>query len=353
MKRTEMTRREFIAAGGGVVGILSSKTAGIGSRAGERHLQTTPGLQTPPGSQTKIQVTIKGKVVLVKTQDRGEGVKKCLEILNTNPFQGKNVLIKPNFNTSDQTPGSTHNDTLRAILARIKEMGGKDVTIGDRSGPEPTEQVLQKKGIYDLAGEFDAEVVNFDELGEDGYVKVNIPKMHWQDGFLIAGPVANAECIVSTCCLKTHQYGGVITMSLKNSVGIVPAKGQPFMRELHASPAQRKMIAEINIAYKPALVIMDGLEAFVDGGPMKGTRKMANVFLAGTDRVAIDAVGTAILKDLKSNDEIMRPPVYAQEQIARAVELGLGATSGADITIETGDKLSEAYAAKIRRILVS
>jgi uncharacterized protein (DUF362 family) len=353
MKRIEMTRREFFAAGGGVVGALSSKAAGFASRAGHGILQIPAGPQAPPGSQTKTLPQIKGSVILVRTQDRTAGVKKCLEILKTNPFQGKNVLIKPNFNTSDPTPGSTHNDTLRAILANVKEMGGKDITIGDRSGPEPTEQVLQKKGIFDLAAEFDAKVVNFDELGDSGYVKVSIPRMHWQDGFLIAGAVAKAECIVSTCCLKTHQYGGVITMSLKNSVGVVPGKGYPYMRELHSSPAQRKMIAEINIAYKPAVVILDGLEAFVDGGPMKGTKKAANVFLAGTDRVAIDAVGTAILKDLKSNDDIMKPRVYEQEQIARAAELGLGATSGADITIETGDKLSAAYAERVRRLLVS
>jgi uncharacterized protein (DUF362 family) len=123
------------------------------------------------------------------------------------------------------------------------------------------------------------------------------------------------------------------------------------MRELHSSPDQRKMIAEINYGFRPALVILDGLEAFVDGGPMTGPRKTASVFLAGTDRVAVDAVGLAILRDLGSNDAIMKTPIFAQGQIARAAELGLGAASAADIVIETGDKASESYADKLRRIL--
>jgi uncharacterized protein (DUF362 family) len=280
-------------------------------------------------------------------------VKKCLDLLKLNPFKGKNVLIKPNFNTSDEAPGSTHNETLKALLERAREMGAKSLTIGDRSGPEPTAQVFDKKGIPALAGSFDAALLNFDELGAEGYVKVTPPGSHWKDGFLIAKPVVGAECLVSTCCLKTHQYGGVFTMSLKNSVGTVPRKGTTLMRELHSSPDQRRMIAEINAAYKPALIVLDGLVAFVDQGPMTGPRKDAGVFLAGTDRVAVDAVGVTVLKQLGSNDAIMKPAIFAQEQIARAVELGLGVSSAADIVIATPDAASEAYAEKIRSILAA
>ncbi len=336
-QRREMTRRGFIgAAGAGVAGlaVLSGKASARGRGRGVRAPSRT-------------------RVVLVRTEDRAEGVRKCLDLLAVNPVRGKSVLVKPNFNTSDATPGSTHNDTLNALLARIRDMGAKGLTIGDRSGPEPTEQVLDKKGIRALAAAYDARVLNFDELGESGYVKVAPPGSHWTDGFLAARPVVEAECVVSTCCLKTHGYGGVFTMSLKNSVGIVPRLGHAFMRELHGSPHQRRMIAEINFAYSPALIVLDGLEAYVDGGPMTGTRKTAGLFLAGTDRVAVDAVGVAVLKELGSNEAIMKPAVFAQEQIARAAELGLGVASAADIDIVTADAAGEAYAEKIRKILVA
>jgi len=338
-KFKEMTRREFFAAGAGVAGAaVLSKNAYPGGWGSPRPVLLAPS---------------KTRVVLVRTEDRAEGVKKCLDLLNINPFKGKSVLVKPNFNTSDETPGSTHNDTMKALLARIRDMGAKGLAIGDRSGPEPTEEVFDKKGIRALAGAFDAKLLNFDELGETGYIKITPPGSHWKDGFLVARPVVESECVVSTCCLKTHQYGGVFTMSLKNSVGVVPRKGNTLMRELHSSPDQRRMIAEINFAYRPALIVLDGLVAFVDEGPMKGPRKDAGVFLAGTDRVAVDAVGVAILKDLGSNDAVMKPAVFAQEQIARAVELGLGVTSAADIVIETPDPASEAYAKRIRDFLTA
>ena len=87
------------------------------------------------------------------------------------------------------------------------------------------------------------------------------------------------------------------------------------------------MIAEVNQPFQPALVILDGVEGFVDGGPMTGKRAQANVLLASADRVAIDAVGVAILKYLGSNEAIMKKKIFEQEQIVRAVELGLGASS--------------------------
>lgn len=350
MKKLEgMSRREFFVAGAGIAGGAALSAGGM-TRGGS---SVSSGRMRMAGIRPALKAGLASgsRVVLVRTDSRADGVKKCFDLLNIDPFKGKSVLIKPNFNTSDETPGSTHADTLKALLGRIREMGAKSLAIGDRSGPEPTPQVFEKKGVPALAASFDAQLLNFDELGVDGYVKITPPGSHWKDGFLIAKPIVEAECVVSTCCLKTHQYGGVFTMSLKNSVGTVPRKGTTLMRELHSSPDQRRMIAEINYAYRPAVVVLDGLLAFVDGGPMTGTRKDAGVFLAGTDRVAVDAVGVAILKELGSNDAVMKPAVFAQEQIARAVELGLGVTSAADIVIETPDATSEAYAERIRKIL--
>ncbi|MEW6456603.1 MAG: DUF362 domain-containing protein [Acidobacteriota bacterium] len=337
----KITRRDFFVMGG--IGLISFK-----SSINSSFFRTKKEEKFPSDKKSKQEKT---PVSLVKTDDRRTGVRKSIEFLNINPFKDKNVLVKPNFNTSHPTPGSTHNDTLREIIIKVKEMGGKKISIGDRSGPETTSLVLQRKNIYELAKELDTEMINFDELGEDGYVKIVPPGSHWKDGFLVAKPIIESECIISTCCLKTHQYGGIFTMSLKNSVGIVSRKGHPFMRELHGSPDMRKMIAEINYAYKPSLIVLDGIEAFVDGGPMTGERKNANVFLAGIDRIAIDAVGLAILKELGSNRDIMERKIFEQEQISRAVELELGIKSPEQIKIITEDKKSSEYSKKLKEIL--
>ncbi len=282
------------------------------------------------------------RVVLLKTENRREGVKKSLDAFGMNPCRGKNVLIKPNFNTADLTPGSTHNDTLVGLVEKVWEMGAKSISLGERSYP-PTREVMEAKGILPLLGKKDVRVINFDDLKEKDWVEFKPKKSHWADGFRVARPILESECLISTGCLKTHQYGGIFTLSMKLHVGVVPTSrhGYDYMRQLHSSPHQRKMIAEINEPFKPQLVILDGVEAFVDGGPATGKRARGEVFLASTDRVAIDAVGVAILKLLGSNESIMRPKIFEQEQIARAVELGLGAASPSEIEVAAADENSQ------------
>jgi uncharacterized protein (DUF362 family) len=137
-------------------------------------------------------------------------------------------------------------------------------------------------------------------------------------------------------------------------VGVVPTSrhGYHYMQELHSSPHQRKMIAEINAPFSPDLVVMDGIDAFVDGGPMTGKRAKGNVFLASMDRVAIDAVGLAVLKVLGSNDQIMGRKIFEQEQIARAVELGLGADSPEAIELVCEDGGGVSYRDRVAAMLM-
>jgi uncharacterized protein (DUF362 family) len=111
------------------------------------------------------------------------------------------------------------------------------------------------------------------------------------------------------------------------------------------------MIAEINTAYQPDLVVMDGIEAFVDGGPASGKKVNSNVILASTDRVAIDAVGVAILRNFGTTPAVSKGTIFQQEQIARSAELGLGVDSPDKITLITDGAESKEYAKKILQIL--
>ena len=89
-----------------------------------------------------------------------------------------------------------------------------------------------------------------DELDADGWELVQAEGSHRQRGFALACPVLQANGVIQTCCLKTHRYGGHFTMSLKSSIRLVakrfPGERHDYMRELHGSPHQRLMIAEVN-----------------------------------------------------------------------------------------------------------
>ncbi len=288
------------------------------------------------------------KVALVKTDDRAKGIAAALKLISFPSPKGKKVLIKPNFNTADPTPGSTHNDTLRQLALEMKTRGASYLTVGDSCGPGNTKEVMEKKGIPALAKETGFDVINFEELPADGWVQFNPPGSHWKNGFSVAKPVAEAEYLLWTCCLKTHGFGGVHSMSLKLAVGVT---NKSVRMQMHQSPDIRRMIAEIHHAFTPQLIVMDGLDIFVDGGPMNGKLVNAGVMIAGTDRIAVDAVGLAVLKNHGSNEAIMSRKIFEQEQIARAVEIGLGIKSPEQIEIVTADPASKEYAGKLREIL--
>ncbi|MCS7286976.1 MAG: DUF362 domain-containing protein [Anaerolineae bacterium] len=307
-----------------------------------------------PSSPTLPQSPAPARVALVRTTDRVEGVRRALALFGTPRVDGKEVLLKPNFNSADPAPGSTHNDVLRTLVEAIWESGARSITVADRSGMGKTRQVMERKGIFAIASELGFRVLVLDELGPEDWVPVKPPGSHWSRGFLFARPILEADVVIQTCCLKTHRYGGHFTLSLKNSVGMVAEygpDGYDYMAELHSSPHQRKMIAEINVAYQPALIVLDGVEAFVTGGPERGKRVRTGVILAGADRVAIDAAGVAILRLFGTTPEVERGPIFSQEQIARAVELGLGVSRPEDIQFLTDDPPSAEFAEQIQEML--
>jgi uncharacterized protein (DUF362 family) len=306
---------------------------------------TTEPSPTAPPEPTATEEAALSRVALVKTRDRAEGVGRALALLGVNPARGNRVLLKPNFNSAHPTPGSTHNDVLRTLVEELWEMGARSITVADRSGMGDTRGVMEQKGVFALAQELGFETLVFDDLADRDWVLTEPADTYWQKGFLIARPCLETDALVQTCCLKTHRYGGQFTLSLKNSVGMVakygPGDGYNYMTELHSSPDQRRMIADINAAYTPGLIVLDGVEAFVNAGPESGKKVWAEVILAGTDRVAVDAVGVALLRHFGTTPEVSSGPIFQQEQIARAVELGLGADRPEKIQLVTDDPASE------------
>jgi uncharacterized protein (DUF362 family) len=300
------------------------------------------------GALASMLAPRRSRVALVRTSDRRRGVTEALRLFDPRGIAGRHVVLKPNFNSADEAPASTHPDTLAQLVTELHERGARAITLGESSGPPQTHGVMAQKGVFDLARDLRFDVVDYEQIADRDWVAFRAA--HWPDGFHLPRLIVDAEYTVSTCCLKTHGFGGVFTMSLKLSVGLTP---KPIRRAMHASPDMRRMIAELNCGYRPNLVVLDGVAAFTDGGPSRGELKPANVMIAGDDRVAVDAVGLAVLKSLGANQAIMGRRIFEQEQIARAVELRLGAASADEIEIVTGDPESRTFGERLQTILAT
>ena len=117
-----------------------------------------------------------------------------------------------------------------------------------------------------------------------------------------------------------------------------------------------KSVAELMSAGREVLAaheVMDGVAAFVSGGPDRGELVDAQVMLAGSDRVALDAVGVALLRHFGTTPQVATGPVGAQEQIARAVELGLGVAAAEQIDLVSDDADADELIAAVHEILAT
>jgi uncharacterized protein (DUF362 family) len=118
--------------------------------------------------------------------------------------------------------------------------------------------------------------------------------------------------------MKTHrlaQYSG----ALKLAFGFVhPGERRAF----HLRHLQQK-IAEINLCWQPALILMDGRKAFVSGGPDKGELVEPGLILASGDLIAIDIEAMKVLLSYKARSTPITDP-YQSPQIITAAKHGLG-----------------------------
>ena len=296
-----------------------------------------------------------GEVFIIKTDDRTEGINRIFEKLEMDEFNGKNVALKANFNSADPFPASTHIQTLQTLLEKLKEAGSSKIVLAERSGMGNTREILEKLGVFDLALRFGFEIVVLDEEDADRWFKIEKEGTHWLNGFYISKIFVDADKVVQTCCLKTHRFGGHFTLSLKNSVGLaakgVPGDDHDYMGELHTSPFQRFMIAEINRYYHVDLVLMDAMKIFLNRGPETGLVAEPNLLIAGKDRVAVDAVGVAILRYYGTTMEVSKGRIFQLDQIKRAAELGFGIQSADEIILTPVNEDSRLIAEDIGTLL--
>ncbi|NBD16974.1 MAG: DUF362 domain-containing protein [Cyanobacteria bacterium] len=345
-KRRQMLRLLGLATGAAIL----PSACGLG-KSGNSQAPSASSVQLK-GNPSPDQVS---RVALLKTDNRASAVPKILDLLQPDGFTDKTVFIKPNYNTGDPAPAATDTDLLDSLITEIEKTQPGKMTIGDRAGMADTRQAMERKGVFELAEKRGLETIVFDEMSAEQWQYFDQEGTHWQQGFAIARPILDADAVINTCCLKTHRFGGHFTLSLKNSIGLVakyvPGDSFNYMGDLHSSPHQRKMIAEVNAAYDPSLVLLDGVEAFVNGGPANGKKVPANVMIAGRDRVAVDVVGLAILRSLGTTEQVSQGSIWDLEQIQRATELGLGVNNAEQIEILTADTSSQNLADQIRPLM--
>ncbi len=264
-----------------------------------------------------------GKAVVAKVragQDLCASIEQVVNLLgglNRVISRGDRVMVKPNYNSPDPPPASTDPLFLRIVVEMLLALGAK-VTIGESAGGvwRPTRNVLHRVGVDELANKLGVELIAFEDKPDD-WVKVKINGQYLQS-VTMPRSAYEADRLVYLPCLKTHYLAGY-SGALKLAFGFVsPGERRGF----HLSFREEKL-AEISLCWQPDIIIMDGRQAFVTGGPNRGKVVAPDILLASGNLVAIDVEAVKVLRSFPAKNKLKANP-WQMEQIATAVRYKLG-----------------------------
>jgi uncharacterized protein (DUF362 family) len=196
--------------------------------------------------------------------------------------EGDYVLIKPNLVRPEppETGEVTNPLVVEAVARYCLELGAGKVVIGEGPGyynrRDRLKDCFTRTGISEVARRLGIEWIFFDEHGYRVYKNVSdcTPKEFRVSEFAFDGAK-----IINLPALKTH-YATRVTLAMKNLKGFLKWEDKPRFHDIDLARA----VVELNKIIRPAVNIIDATN-------WKGS----GLLLAGTDVVAVDAVGSALM----------------------------------------------------------
>jgi uncharacterized protein (DUF362 family) len=272
----KISRRDFLK---------KSTQIGVASTLGGTIL---PGLLQGPDLHASPGIDI----AVAKGTDYLKGTSKAVELLggmsNFVP-KGSKVAILPN--TQRNNPGAfTKPEIVRATIRMCKEAGASEVNCLSwlpRKAWEPT-------GLAAAVEEEGANLKLVDMKDESLYKSVPLPKGKALKEAKIMKAFFENDVFIDMPITKDH-IGNKFTGTMKNYMGLNLQASNMFFhtgkfKEPDDIPHLDQCIADLNLAAKPTLCIVDATEFITTNGPF-GPGKLAKPqkIVAGVDRVAIDA----------------------------------------------------------------
>ncbi len=238
------------------------------------------------------------KVAIVRGTDPIETTVQALEMVEADVrialSEAKPILIKPNYlNAKHPSTGiTTDARVVEGIVEFLRDHNvDSEIVIGEGSGFADTFEAFKVAGIDAVAERWKVKLVdlNHDTFG-DAYppnplalAKVRVAK------------TALESTIVSVPKLKLHRIA-TVTLSLKNMMGALASKGS--MHRGRLSPR----IADLASVLTPRISVIDGIVGG-EGHESSGNPVEMDLIIAGTDPVAVDSVGAAVMDIPPSNVE--------------------------------------------------
>ncbi|MHB8120684.1 MAG: DUF362 domain-containing protein [Desulfuromonadaceae bacterium] len=217
-----------------------------------------------------------------------QAVIRLLEPLGGMPAfvsRGERVLLKPNMLSAKEPDKcvTTHPSLVQVVAELVKEAGGT-VLVGDSPGIGGFMRVAERSGISEAARQSGATLVEFNEA-------VELKGIGTFRSIRLARAYYEADKVINLPKLKTHEMM-TMTCAVKNLFGAVIGTEKAAWHLKAGSSRQlfARLMLEIYQLRKPALNIVDAINAMEGNGPGNGDPLKVGLLIAGTNPVAVDVI---------------------------------------------------------------
>ncbi len=231
------------------------------------------------------------RVAVIKGERGLEPVYRALDLVEYDKiFKGKRkALIKVNFiTTKDWRTGATTDPmVVEAIVNRLRTIKVEPMIIESDATGTDADKAFIASGMKELCDRLGVEWRNLRHDNDRVEIKINggealksikVPR------------IVTENPVVSAAKLKTHMQTQV-TLGMKNMFGILPDK---FKGKFHLL-GMDKVIVDVCVAVKPALIVIDGFVGLEGKGPVNGTPVKMDAIIAGIDPVATDYTAARVM----------------------------------------------------------
>ena len=212
------------------------------------------------------------------------GIKKFV-----NP--GEVVVVKPNM-AWDRPPEMAANanpQVVRQVVELCLDAGAKQVKVLDHTCHD-ARKAYQNSGIKAAVEAIKDPRAVVEFVDERGFVEVNVEKAKALKKWYFYKPILEADRFINIPIAKHHSEAR-LTMCLKNMMGAIGG----WRGRIHVGLHQN--IADMNLLLRPDLHVLDATRILLSNGPSGGRIEdvaVKNLVFAGTDPVALDALGTGL-----------------------------------------------------------
>ncbi len=246
--------------------------------------------QTPQPVVAKAQGTNYAHLVGDAIQALG-GMKKFV-----NP--GEVVVVKPNmaWDRAPELAANAHPLVVRQVVELCLEAGAKKVKVLDHTCHDARKS-YQNSGIKAAVEDLKDPRAVVEYVDERRFVELAIERAKALKKWYFYKDILEADRFINIPVAKNHSESR-LTMCLKNMMGAIGG----WRGRIHVGLHQN--IADMNLVLRPDLHVLDATRILLRNGPTGGRLEdveVRNLVFAGTDPVALDALGTTLF-GLKPTD---------------------------------------------------